>query len=220
MASDVKTRPYDNSRRQARVRATRQEVLTAARNLFLERGYPATTMEAIAAASDTPIATVYRLLGSKRAILSAVLDVAFGGDDEPIAFGDRPAVRAALGQADPGTLIDAFARIGRELQKRAAAIQHVLAGAAAVDAEAAEQLVITRQQRLTGQSRVAAELTRRHALAPGLTEAEAADLIYVFMSPEVYGILTAERGWAPEHYEAWLATTLRRALLPNQGAGG
>jgi AcrR family transcriptional regulator len=214
MARDVKTRPYDNSRREARVRATRQEVLMAARNLFLERGYPATTVEAIAEASDTPIATVYRLFGSKRAILSAVLDVAFGGDDEPIAFGDRPAVQAAFAQADAGALIDAFARIGRELQERAAAIQHVLAGAAAVDAEAAEQLVITRQQRLTGQSRVAAELARRNALASGLTEAEAADLIYVFMSPEVYRILTTERGWNPKRYEAWLAMTLRRALLP------
>jgi AcrR family transcriptional regulator len=213
MARDVKARPYDNSRREARVRATRQEVLTAARNLFLERGYPATTVEAIAAASDTPIATVYRLFGSKRAILSAVLDVAFGGDDEPIAFGDRPAVQAAFAQPDAGALIDGFARIGRELQERAAAIQHVLAGAASVDAEAAEQLVITRQQRLTGQSRVAAELARRNALAPGLTEAEAADLIYVFMSPDVYRILTTERGWNPKRYEDWLATTLRRALL-------
>ncbi len=216
MASDVKTRPYDNSRRQSRVRATRQEVLTAARKLFLERGYPATTMEAIAEESDTPIATVYRLFRSKRAILSAVLDVAFGGDDEPIAFGDRPVVRAALAQADAGTLIDAFARIGRELQERASPIQHVLAGAAAVDPEAAEQLAITRQQRLTGQSRVAAELARRQALGPGLSEADAADLIYVFMSPEVHRILTAERGWTPKRYEAWLATTLRRALLPDQ----
>ena len=216
MASDVKTRPYDNSRRQSRVRATRQEVLTAARKLFLERGYPATTMEAIAEESDTPIATVYRLFRSKRAILSAVLDVAFGGDDEPIAFGDRPVVRAALAQADAGTLIDAFARIGRELQERASPIQHVLAGAAAVDPEAAEQLAITRQQRLTGQSRVAAELARRQALGPGLSEAEAADLIYVFMSPEVHRILTAERGWTPKRYEAWLAMTLRRALLPDQ----
>jgi AcrR family transcriptional regulator len=213
MVGDVKTRSYDNSRRQARVRATRQEVLTAARNLFLERGYPATTVEAIAEASDTPIATVYRLFGSKRTILSAVLDVAFGGDDEPIAFGDRPAVRAAFAQPDPGALIDAFARIVRELQERAAAIQHVLAGAAAVDAEAAAQLVITRQQRFTGQSRVAAELARRQVLAPGISEAEAADLIYAFMSPEVYRILTAERGWTPERYEAWLATTLRHALL-------
>jgi AcrR family transcriptional regulator len=216
MASDVKTRPYDNSRRQSRVRATRQEVLRAARKLFLERGYPATTMEAIAEESDTPIATVYRLFRSKRAILSAVLDVAFGGDDEPIAFGDRPVVWAALAQADAGTLIDAFARIGRELQERAGPIQHVLAGAAAVDPEAAEQLAITRQQRLTGQSRVAAELARRQALGPGLSEADAADLIYVFMSPEVHRILTAERGWTPKRYEAWLATTLRRALLPDQ----
>lgn len=106
------------------------------------------------------------------------------------------------------------AHIGRELQERAGAIQHVLAGAAAADPEAAEQLVITRQQRLTGQSRVAAELARREALAPGLTEAETADLIYTFMSPEVYRILTAERGWSPKRYEAWLATTLRRELLP------
>jgi hypothetical protein len=85
-----------------------------------------------------------------------------------------------------------------------------------VDPDAAEQLAITRQQRLTGQSRVAAELARRHALAPGHSEAEAADLIYVFMSPEIYRILTAERGWASTRYQTWLATTLRRALLPDQ----
>jgi AcrR family transcriptional regulator len=147
-------------------------------------------MEAIAEESNTPIATAYRLFGSKQAILSAVLDVAVGGDDEPIAFGDRPVVRAALAQADAGTLIDAFARIAGELQERAGAIRHLLGGAAAVDPDAAEQLAITRQQRLTGQSRVAAELARCHALAPGHSEADAADLIYVFMSPEIYRILT------------------------------
>ena len=47
-------------------------------------------MEAIAEESNTPIATAYRLFGSKQAILSAVLDVAVGGDDEPIAFGTAP----------------------------------------------------------------------------------------------------------------------------------
>ncbi|MDP8929202.1 MAG: TetR/AcrR family transcriptional regulator [Actinomycetota bacterium] len=70
----------------------------AARQLFVERGYPATTIEAIADAAATPLATVYRLFGSKRGILSAVLDVAFGGDDEPIAFADHPGVQAALAE--------------------------------------------------------------------------------------------------------------------------
>ena len=83
-----------------------------------------------------------------------------------------------------------------------------------MDAEAAEQLAVTRQQRFTGQSRMAAELARRHALASELTEAEAADLIYLFSSPEIYRILAGERGWIPRRHETWLATTLRRTLLP------
>jgi len=62
MAEPVKTRRrYDNSRRQAQARATRAEVVTAARHLFLARGYPATTIEAIGEAASVPLATIYRL---------------------------------------------------------------------------------------------------------------------------------------------------------------
>jgi hypothetical protein len=53
MAEPVKRR-YDNSRRQAQARATRVKVIKAANRLFTEHGYPATTIEAIAEASDTP----------------------------------------------------------------------------------------------------------------------------------------------------------------------
>jgi hypothetical protein len=53
MAELVKRR-YDNSRRQAQARATRVKVIKAANRLFTEHGYPATTIEAIAEASDTP----------------------------------------------------------------------------------------------------------------------------------------------------------------------
>ena len=57
---DVK-RPYGGARRQAATRATRREVVEAARRLFLDQGYPATTMAESAEASRTPHATVYRL---------------------------------------------------------------------------------------------------------------------------------------------------------------
>jgi AcrR family transcriptional regulator len=213
MGEGVKERGYDSSRRQAQTRATKAAVVSAARELFVRRGYPATTVDAVAEASAVPIATVYRLFGSKRGILSAVLDVAFGGDDQPVAFHERPAVRAALADADPGALLDAFAHIARELLDRSAPIQHVLASAATVDAEAAELLATSRTQRLLGQSRIVQALAGSGALAPGLAVTQAADVVYTLMSPDVHRILTAERQWTPDDYETWLASTLRAVLL-------
>jgi AcrR family transcriptional regulator len=201
-------RPYDNSRRQAQARATRLKVIEAAKRLFTDCGYPATTIEAVADAADVPLPTVYRLFGSKRALLTAVLDVSFGGDDQPIAFGDRPAIRAARDETDPAKMVTAFARIARELMDRTSAIQHVLATAAQVDPDAAELLAETRRQRHAGQSRIVAALDARGALGPGPDTAEAADIVYALMSPEVHRILTVERGWPADRYERWIARSL------------
>src|SRR5215470_2435575 len=149
MAEPVKRR-YNNSRRQAQVRATRLTVVEAAKRLFTEHGYPATTIEAIAEAAEVPLPTVYRLFGSKRALLTAILDTSFGGDDQPIEFADRPAPRAARDETDPAKMVAAFARIARTLMERSSAIQHVMATAAQVDADAAELLTETHRQRHVG----------------------------------------------------------------------
>jgi AcrR family transcriptional regulator len=215
MADAVKRR-YDNSRRQAQVRDTRLKVIDAAKRLFIEHGYPATTIEAIAEAADTPLPTLYRLFGSKRALLAAVLDASFGGDDRPIAFGDRPAARAALAEPDPATMVHSFARIVRELMDRSSAIQHVLATAAQVDAEAAELLAEIRRQRYTGQARIVTALEARGALDPDLDTAEAADIVYAVMSPDVHRILTTERGWPADRYERWIARSLGALLRTSQ----
>jgi AcrR family transcriptional regulator len=213
MGETVK-RTYDNSRRQAQVRAARAEVVTAARELFVARGYSATTVEAVAAAAGIPQATVYRHFGGKRGILTAVLDVAFGGDDEPVEYQHRPQVRAALTDPDPAGMLDAFARMHPGVVARSAPIQQVLAEAAAADPDAAELLALARNQRHTGQSRIARQLAERGALAEGLTEAEAADVVYALFSPELYRIFIVERGWQPERFGEWLSKALRDALLP------
>ncbi len=205
-------RPYDNSRRQAQVRATRLRIIEAAKALFIADGYPGTTLEAIADAADTSLPTLYRLFSSKRALLKAVLDVSFGGDDQPVAFADRPDVQAARGEPDPQALITAFARIGRDFMERSSAIQRVLATAAAVDPDAAQLLDEIRRQRHTGQSRIVAALSARDALDPGLELSEAADITYVALSPEVHHILTVERGWTAQQYEQWLARSLGMLL--------
>ncbi len=212
MTESVKRR-YDNSRRQAQVQATRLRVIEAAKAIFIEHGYPAATIEAIAEAAEVPLPTLYRLFGSKRALLTAVLDTAFGGDDQPIAFADRPSARAARDETDPVMKVEAFARIARELMERSSAIQHVMATAAQVDADAAELLTETHRQRHIGQSRIVAALDATGALDPGLDKTEAADFVYAVLSPEVHRILTVERGWPADRYERWIARSLS-ALLP------
>jgi TetR/AcrR family transcriptional regulator, regulator of autoinduction and epiphytic fitness len=214
--SEAVKRRYDNSRRQAQARATRLKVIKAAERLFTEHGYPATTLEAIADEADTPLPTVYRLFGSKRALLAAVLDTSFGGDDQPIAYSDRPGVRAARAEPDPAKMINAFARIVREFMERSSAIQHVLATAAQVDPEAAGLLADIRRQRHTGQSRIAAALEGIGALDPGLDKTEATDIVYALLSPEVHRILTVERGWTADRYERWIARSLGTLLATGQ----
>ena len=119
MDRDVKTRrPYEGAARQARTRRTRAAVVEAARSLFVERGYAATTIEAISDRSDTPQATVYRLFSSKLGILKAVLDVSVGGDDEAVAMADRPQVRALLSDEDPKKQLAGFAALLREVMAR------------------------------------------------------------------------------------------------------
>jgi AcrR family transcriptional regulator len=204
----VVKRPYDNTRRQAQVRATRQQITEAAKALFIEHGYPATTLEAIAAAADTSLPTLYRLFPSKRALLKSVLDVSFGGDDERIAFGDRPDIQAARAKSDPAALVRAFARIGRDFMERSSAIMHVLATAAHVDPDAAQLMQDIRRQRHTGQSRIVAALSALDALDPELGYSDAADITYAVLSPDVHRILTTERGWTGAQYEQWLIRSL------------
>lgn len=212
--TDAVKRPYDNSRRLAQSRATKEQVVAAAKDLFVDAGYLATTIESVSDASAVPPATIYRLFGSKIGILRSVMDFVFGGDDEPVAFGDRPEVRAALREQDPARLLDAFAPIVARLLDRSAPLQRVLASAAEVDSDAAAAWEEVRRQRITGQSRIADALAKRGALREGLTKAEAADIIYAFMSPDMHHVLTVERGWSPQRYERWLSEGLKAVLLP------
>jgi len=140
--------------------------------------------------------------------------VSFGGDDQPVAFGNRPEVLAARAEPDPVALVRAFARIGRDFMERSSAIMHVLATAAQVDPDAAQLMEQIRRQRRTGQSRIVAALSARDALDPELEFSEAVDITYVALSPDVHRILTVECGWTNEKYEQWLLRSLRALLRP------
>jgi len=204
--------PSKSGRGQARTRLARRAVVEAARALFPERGYAATTIEAISEHSDVPPATVYRLFSSKLGILKALLDTSIAGDDQPLAVQDRPDVASLFNEPDPRELLAGFAGITTAINQSTNDTYGVLAGAAGSDPAAAELLDEIREQRDRGQGQIARALARAGALKPGLREREAADLIHALMSPEVYRLLVGDRGWTPERYERWLATTLTHQL--------
>ena len=201
-------RPYEGAARQARTRRTRAAVVEAARSLFVERGYAATTIEAISDRSDTPQATVYRLFSSKLGILKAVLDVSVGGDDEVVAMADRPQVLALVSDEDPKTQLAGFAALLRQVMARVGSVHRILADAARSDDDAASLLAEIARQRHAGQRRIAHSLARSGALLPELRERHA------LASPEVYGLLVFDRGWSSERYEKWLRSILIDQLLP------
>ena len=198
---------------QARTRLARRAVIDAARTLFLERGYGATTIDAISALSDVPPATVYRLFSSKRGILKALLDISIGGDNDAVPMADRPPVRSVLADPNPKNMVAGFVGIAAQVNSRTAAIYRILVSAAASDPDAATLLDDLTRQRQEGQGRVARALARARALRLNLRERDAGDIIHALVSPEVYGLLVVDRGWPPERYETWLTETLVDQLL-------
>jgi AcrR family transcriptional regulator len=204
---------------QARTRLARRAVIETARSLFVERGYAATTIDAISDRSDVPPATVYRLFSGKLGILTAVLDTSIAGDDENMALQDRPEVAALLAESDPRKQLAGFARISVAINTRSADVHRILVSAAGSDAEAAALLAEYARRRDAGQGQIAGLLDREQALRPDLTERDAADIVHALMSPELYRMLVIERGWTPRRYAKWLAETLAAQLLPGMDQG-
>ena len=217
MTTAVKGRHPDPGRPgQARTRLARRAVVESARSLFLERGYAATTIDAISERSDVPPATVYRLFPGKLGILTAVLDTSIAGGDDDVALVDRPEVAVLVAQSDPRQQLAGFAGINVAISRRSADVYRILVGAAGSDAEAAALLAEYTRRRDSGQGQIAGLLARTGALRPELTERDAADIIHALMSPELYRMLVIERGWSPGRYEKWLAEALAAQLLPSR----
>ena len=192
-------------------------MVAAAEILFLERGYGATTIDAISERADVPQATVYRLFTSKVGILKALLDVSIVGDDDDVAMADRPQVRSLLDGHDPEEQLAGLVGVAVQINRRVAPLYQVLVSAAGADRDAGALLEQLTAQRHRGQRAVARSLARAGALRPGLKERDAADVIHALASPELYRLLVVDRGWKPERYATWLTTLLIDQLLPHVG---
>lgn len=203
-------RRYTSPRRSAGAAATRAAILDAALDLFIERGYVSTTMEAIAERSQVSPKTVYAAVRNRRGLLAAVLDRAIAGDEQPVPIADRPWVAAMRASPEPSERLVILGREGARILRRRAAIDAVLDRAALVDAEAATLAERTREERRVGQRALL-----QMAMSPQAVDDTAADTLFALGSPEVYRTLTASRGWTHEAFEEWYIELLGRIFLPS-----
>src|SRR4051812_13351262 len=72
--STSKPRPYHSALRQQQADATRQRILSAARTLMRAHGFEDTGIAMIAKAAGVSAPAIYATFGSKRGIVSALLD--------------------------------------------------------------------------------------------------------------------------------------------------
>jgi AcrR family transcriptional regulator len=206
-------------RRRARARQTRVRVLDAARELFIERGYVATTIVAIADRADVSPETVYARFGSKRALLSQLVDLAIAGGVDAPPLLEQGWVQEMRDEPDARRRLRILAGHGRVILERRAAVDEVVRGAAAADPEIGALWDVGREQRRAGQAEALRIVLGPTGLRDGLDIEAAADILYAIGSPDVYRLLVVDRGWSGLRFEQWYAETLESLLMRPMAPG-
>jgi AcrR family transcriptional regulator len=210
--SDAVKRHYSSSLRAQQAGATRRAVVAAARDLFVRRGWTATSVEHVAAAAGVSRATVFTVGGTAE-LLKLAYDTAIGGDDEDVAVADRPQVRRLATAPDLDTLVAWYVDLVVATGARVAGIYVALRAAADADDRVRSLFAEVQQQRLTGARGFVEGLAARGWLRSDLGPDAAADVLWTLLDPGLYAALVEDRGWPRERFAAWWARTLRAQLL-------
>ena len=181
------------------------KIVAAARKLFAERGYVDTSVAEIAQEAGVAVQTVYKSMGSKAAILMALLDAID-------AEADVPALLAGIASAaDASALVRAGVTFTHQMNERCGDIVRALASAAPVDADAAVALAEGERRHRDGTGNLARLLDERGALSVSVEDA--AVQFSLLTSRHAYDELVRDRGWSYDQAAAWIEQTLTDRLL-------
>jgi AcrR family transcriptional regulator len=209
-AAKSKRRSYDGSGRKERARHQRQTTLDHARELFLEHGYAATTVESIATAAGVSAATIYKTYGGKTGLVRELCAQALAGE------GPRPAEERsdALRRLDDARAVVAgWGALVSEVAPRVSPLLIVLRTAAEVDPDAAvlrDELEDDRLDRMADNARY---LFDSGQLREDVTFDEVRDVLWLCSSPELYELLVLRRRWTAARFGAFVADLMAGTLL-------
>jgi AcrR family transcriptional regulator len=205
-------RRYDARGRREQAQANREAMLAAAQRAFLELGYGGTTVAVIAHEAGVSVETVYKGFGGKPGLVRALVERGLAGGG-PVPAEERSNAISAR-EPDPHAIVEAWGGLAAEVSPRVAPILLVARDASRADADLALVLESIDARRLDRMRDNARLLKRRGFLRVGVTVEKAADVMWTLVSPEIYELLVVRRGWTAARFGAFIASTLRAALLP------
>ena len=200
--------------RKERTLATRRRMVGAAYRLFCEKGYVATTMEAIAREAHVAVPTLYFTFRTKGAILGEVLGAAVMGFDEPVGPEDAPWYRAFEAEPDPRRALKILVENTAPILRRVAPLL-AATHAAASDPEVTAISELSEERRRDGYRLIVRQLAAKGGLRQGLTAGRATDILLVLLGPQLFDALESERGWSPAETNRWVVEVLSQQLLPS-----
>jgi AcrR family transcriptional regulator len=204
-------------RRAARRAATEARLIEAATDLFVSRGYVATTLTAVADRAELAPRTLYLHFATKAALLRRCIDVAIAGDAESIPLDERDWMTAAM---TAPTLTDRIRRMAAgtaRLMERTGALLDVARQAAPTEPEIAAAAQAGRD----ATRRTLLDFWRRAAddrlLPDGVDQRWLGETAALLAHADTYSVLTATTGWTVDTYERWLGDSWHRLVRGSEG---
>jgi len=205
--------PQPGRRANRRGADTRRRVEQAAAELFVQRGYHATSMQDIAEAAGVHVQTIYLAYGTKAELLRAAAAWKVSeGEDPAIPPPERRWVHEIIAADDPREKFRLYVRHIRHVTEEWAPMRNVMR-AAASEPEVAEKLAAMEYGRYQGPENLWPAIAGKGQFREGVTAEYAAVLTYAIASPDTFRQLL-DRGWSFHRAEAAILDTLIRTLLP------
>lgn len=215
----VVKRSYDASRRQAAAQENRRAILAAAAKLFVDPGYAGARMSDVADAAGVSVPTVAAHFGSKKGLLSAVLDVSIAGDDEPVPMAERSFVEEINALPTARQKLERYAVELAQTLARVVDVQLALEHAAIVDADAAAILAKNDEEQLHAMTMFAAGLMATGEVRVGLGSDQVVSVLVLAMAVRNYDWLVRQRGFGVDDYVQWYVGSVAGAILRDRSQG-
>jgi AcrR family transcriptional regulator len=200
-------RRYASGLRREQADDTRERILKAARLLFADRGYPATSVQEIAAEAGTAVQTIYASVGGKRALVLALIDLIDAEADVPSRV---PLIVMAQ---DPREALALGVRLTRAINERCGDIIRSLRSCAAAEPDVAAAEADGMRRHRMGTAMLAHKLAEAGVIRPGVDEARAVEVISALTAPMMWDALTRESDWTFDEAERWILGSLRTLVL-------
>ena len=200
-------RPYEQRLRADAAEETRRRILDALYDRLREAPADPVTVDEIARRAGVARSTVYLVFGSRSGLFDALTErlIAGAGYDRIVEAVGRPDARETIRGGLAG---------GVEMYAAHHEVLRVLNAMAKLDpAGVGQALARSEARRTRGMATVARRLARQGFLRPGVTQAQAAHVMWILASFDAFDLLATGRGLSPGEVADVLVSTAERALV-------